>query len=137
MTGEAFERSIVDGFTAAAVLLAAITVLFGVRYPEVTGVLAEPKPGNLPGDKDNRESYRKRLRTALYGKLLPLLILFWAFALLPLPQTARIFQELNLKSDYDFIRAAWVVTEVMMFYFAGWSSWLALQLRKAMREAPK
>lgn len=137
MFGEDLDKSLTDGFTAAAVLLAAITVLFGVRYPEITQILDETPPGTGAGEIDDRKSYRRRLLDALYARLLPLLILFWAFALLPLPETLQIIRALDLKpTHYDFIRAAWTVTEAMMLYFAIWSTWLAVRLHKAIREAP-
>ena len=34
-------------------------------------------------------------------------------------------------THYDFIRAAWTVTEAMMLYFAAWATWLAVLLCKA------
>jgi hypothetical protein len=137
MSGDELDKSLVDGFTAAAVILAAITVLFGVRYPEVTKVLDETPPGTGAGQGDLRASYRRRLRDTLYARLLPLLILFWAFTLLPLPATVQIVGALDLvPGHYDFIRAAWAVTEAMMLYFAVWTTRLAIKLYTAIRKAP-
>jgi hypothetical protein len=75
-----------DLLSAATLLLTVLGVVYSAWYPEITAALAEPIPDNAP----NRGPVRRRVKSALYRKALPLALAAGALTALFIPDTVKI-----------------------------------------------
>jgi hypothetical protein len=120
------DKPFVDGFTALAVIVAIVTVIFTLGLPAVMACLAE----DVPKGDANKKAYRGRLMRMLFF-VLALAVLSWALAIMTAPGSMQILQALDLNPQhYDFIRSAWVVMDVVMAAVGVWTIRLAYLLQK-------
>lgn len=114
----AFEQSLIDGMQATSVLWAFLAVLFALQYPLIAED-ADSKPPE-PRDVVGRDQYRKRLKCTLLGRVLPLMLFLWAFAIMALPSSLTIIITFRPTGNYDYVRASWAFTDAVLFGFAIW-----------------
>ena len=126
------DKSLIDGFQATAVILAFAAVLFAVRYPEI--VRDRDRPTVDRGMEEARKKYEAELRATLFVRVLPNLALFGVFAILLAPASIQIVSSFDFNPmHYNYIRAAWLATNILLFAFAIWTIQLASVLVKKLR----
>jgi len=86
-----------DLLSAASLLLAVVSVLYGLWYPEITSALKE----EVPEFTEDRIKPHQRVSSVFFGRAVPLSLAASTLALLFLPDTFQIFlKSLNAYSHY-------------------------------------
>ncbi|MEH7387631.1 hypothetical protein V7147_19845 [Bacillus sp. JJ1521] len=100
-----------DSFGAISILLVFVTVLFGIRYPEIKTVLDEP----LQTDKPKAlEKQKKKIKSDLLIKWIPVVILIFivVYSMTPLAIKTMLNSTISL-FNFDFIRTSFI----LIWYF--------------------
>jgi hypothetical protein len=112
-------------FEAISLILVFVTVLFGLRYPQIQrDIRAE-----IPSGDRAKGRHREKLWQSLLVNCIPLLLINGAASYLFLPLFARVLQESHLELwNFDFSRTSFVFIALVVFVFFLWSSYLGVQL---------
>ena len=123
------DEEIRAAFEATSLILVFVTVLFGLRYPQIQRDIRAEIP---VGDKA-KGRHREKLWQSLLVNCIPLLLINGAASYLFLPLFARVLQESHLELwNFDFSRTSFVFIALVVFVFFLWSSYLAVQLVRRM-----
>ncbi|MGF3106082.1 hypothetical protein [Rossellomorea sp. DUT-2] len=95
-----------DSFDAISILLVFVTVLFGIRYPEIKMVLDEP----LETDKPKAlERQKKNIKNVLLIKWIPVLAMSFIVVYSMTPLAFNTISQSSISFfNFDFIRTAFV-----------------------------
>lgn len=125
------DKSLVDGFSATAVILAFAAVLFAVRYPEIINDLLRSVDKTKPAVLAD---YQMKLQETQNARILPLLGFFSTFTLLMAPSTYNVVTAIDwIPSHFDYIRATWAFTNIVLFCFSIWTGTFLIRIRKKLK----
>ena len=128
-----------DLLSAASLLLAVVRIFYGLWYGDISESLSLP----IPPHKEDRVPVRQRVRHALYGKALPIVLTSLPSAIIFLPDTISIVDESigRASSDfsgaiasYDAVRTAFCFVVLLLVALGVYASVLAIRLKGRLRE---
>lgn len=100
-----------DSFDAISILLVFVTVLFGIRYPEIKTVLDEPLETGKP---KALERQKKNIKSVLLIKWIPVLAMNFIVVYSMTPLAFNTISQSSISFfNFDFIRT----TFVFIWYF--------------------
>jgi hypothetical protein len=134
------EARMSDLLSAASLLLALITVLYGLWYPEITSALTQ----KIPPYKEDRPRPYQLVASVLFSRALPLSFAALTLGLVFLPDAVKIiwrtvvtfFDSSGTRYEYGAVETAFCVVVIFAFSVAGHAIALAFklnQLRKRLR----
>ena len=108
-----------------SLILVFVTVLFGIRYPQVQADIKE----EIPAGQKAKDRLRARLSKRLYIDMAPMLLITFFSSYLFLPLMIRIFNAYEFKLwDFDIVITAFVFITICIWFFFGWALLLSLKL---------
>lgn len=121
----ALDQEIQTAFQATSLILVFVTVLFGLRYPQIQRDIGKETPVG--------EKAKARLREDLWKSLLvnctPLLVINGAASYLFSPLLVRVVRGSRFEVwSFDFSRTSFVFIALLVLVFFLWSCYLAAQL---------
>lgn len=124
---ETLRSGVLDSLQTLTIFVAFVTVLFGLRYPDISKVLREDLP-----DKETRSEARKiakrNLRTPFWSQCLVLVILTVIPAYLFLPLSIRVMAHSRFSLwDFDTLETGFVLLTSYLVVFFGWSLYLGIR----------
>lgn len=134
---DALSSKLADTFDAISILLVFVTVLFGLRYPQIQAQLNVPSPAGPVAKRNLIE----QLWTSLLVNCFPLLVVNGAVAYLTAPLMYAILKTSDIHFlDFDFLRSAFFVIALLLYWFFGWALWLTnrmVRCRSTLKEELK
>lgn len=119
------DQEIQRAFQATSLILVFVTVLFGLRYPQIQDDIEE----EIPAGQDAKKRLRKKLCKSLLVNCGPLLLINGAASYLFSPLFMRVLRRSRFELwSFDFSRTSFVFIVVLVFVFFLWSGYLAAQL---------
>lgn len=124
-----------DLLSAASLLLAVASVLFGLWYTEISSALTVSTP---TGD---RTKVRRQIRNALYGRALPLTVVTVSISLVFLPDAVIIMKNsadtiiqhrFESWRFYNAVWAAFCLVAILLLLLATYSLFLVCALRNKL-----
>jgi len=116
-----------DVFDSISVLLVFVSVLFGVRYPEIQKEL----DGNPPaaGGGTTQKEYQKGILTTFLIRCIPVLVLSGVIAFIFTPLTLDVLRSTDVDlGDFDPILTAFVVICLLLWSLFIWAIVLAIRV---------
>ena len=108
-----------------SLILVFVTVLFGIRYPQVLEDLRK----DIPEGERAKERHRDRLSRRLALDMVPMLLVTFFASYLFLPLVFRIISVYEFKLwDFDIVVSAFVFITICIWFFFGWASLLSIKL---------
>lgn len=124
---ETLRNEVLDSLQTLTIFVAFVTVLFGLRYPDISKKLREP----LPDKKSKCEAWkdaRKNLRTPFWSQCFVLVILTVIPAYLFLPLSIRVMENSRFSLwDFDTLETGFVLLTVYLVVFFVWSLYLGIE----------
>lgn len=118
-------EQIQTAFEAISLILVFVTVLFGLRYPQIQSDIES----SIPEGPKAKQRHRKTLWQSFMVNGVPLLLINGVASYLFLPLFVRVLRESRLNLwDFDFIRTSFVLIALLVFFFFLWSGYLAIRL---------
>jgi len=128
-----------DLLSAATLLLTVVGVVYGTWYAEIISAIDV----GVPAHAADRGPVRRRVRSALYAKALPLAIAAVILTLLFLPDALVIISSkihwirtvgLKALSSYNAVKAAFCFVVLLTGFLAGYLLFLVHRLRAKLQE---
>jgi hypothetical protein len=108
-----------------SLILVFVTVLFGIRYPQIL----EDIKKEIPAGTKAKKRHKVHLFGSLAFKGLPILIINFFSSYLFLPLVLEITRDYEFVLwDFDFFVSAFVFISFLIFYFFIWSLYLCIRL---------
>lgn len=118
-------EQIQTAFEAISLILVFVTVLFGLRYPQIQSDIQSL----IPEGPKAKQRYRKTLWQSLMVNGVPLLLINGVASYLFLPLFVRVLRESRLNLwNFDFTRTSFVLIALLVFVFFLWSGYLTIRL---------
>ena len=118
-------EQIQTAFEAISLILVFVTVLFGLRYPQIQSDIQS----SIPEGPKAKQRYRKTLWQSLMVNGVPLLLINGVASYLFLPLFVRVLRESRLNLwNFDFTRTSFVLIALLVFVFFLWSGYLTIRL---------
>lgn len=106
-------------------ILIFITVLFGIRYPQII----EDTKREIPSGTKAKKRVKDQLITSLVVKCLPNVVINFITCYLFLPSVIEIITEYRLVFwGFDFAVTAFIFISFLIFFFFVWSVYLFIKL---------
>lgn len=126
------DQEIQTAFQATSLILVFVTVLFGLRYPQIRDDIEE----EIPAGQDARKRLRKKLCKSFLVNCGPLLLMNGAASYLFSPLFIRVLRRSRFQVwGFDFLRTSFLFIVVLVFIFFLWSAYLGLQLIRRMTKS--
>jgi sterol desaturase/sphingolipid hydroxylase (fatty acid hydroxylase superfamily) len=124
---ETLHGEVLDSLQTLTIFVAFVTVLFGLRYPEISKILRQDLP-----DKETKSEARriakKNLHTPFWSQCLVLVILTVIPAYLFLPLSIRIMAKSRFSLwDFDTLETGFLLLTAYLIVFFGWSLYLGIR----------
>lgn len=134
MSESAFRQSLVDASTVISVLLAFLSVVFGLKYEHVARALNEALPA---ADRpDDRASFRQRQRRCLFVDVAPIGVPSLLLTLLLAPASFRIISGSQFAYlDLDLVKSLFIAVNLSFVALAIWSVAVSVLLSLRARKA--
>jgi hypothetical protein len=127
---DALRKDVLDSLQTLTIFVAFVTVLFALRYPDISKKLREPLP-----DKERKseawEDARKNLRTPFWSQCFVLVVLTVIPAYLFLPLSIRVMENSRFSLwDFDTLETGFVLLTAYLVAFFVWSLYLGIEFAK-------
>lgn len=128
-----------DLLSAASLLLAVVGIFFGLWYGEISEAIGL----SIPPHMEDRVLIRNRVRSALYGKALPIVLTSVPSALIFFPDGVSVVRHSISRASidlpaavasYDAVRTAFCFVVLLLAILGFYASLLAIQLHIKLRE---
>jgi len=127
VSAEALRSEVLDSLQTLTIFVAFVTVLFGLRYPEISRKLRQ----DLPDEEEKSEARKiakENLRTPFWSQCFVLVILTVIPAYLFLPLSIRVMANSRFSLwDFDTLETGFVLLTAYLVVFFGWSLYLGIQ----------
>ena len=130
----ALHSQILDSLQALTIFVAFVTVLFGMRYPQISrGLQAEIPGSNKPTAK---KEAKDELRRLFWSQCVPLVVLNAIPAYIFLPLTFSIMESCTIKFwNFDTLETGFFFLAAYLIFFSIWCIYLSLRVAgKGYRE---
>lgn len=126
------EDQIREASDMMSLILVFVTILFGVRYPQIQDDLAE----EVPAGEAARRRHRAKLRRSLMVNALPLLLVAGISTFLFVPLSLQIGEHYTMSlNDFNLVVSAFVFLTSLIAILFAWSLILAGKLVNRMTKS--
>ncbi len=123
----ALRGEVLDSLQTLTIFVAFVTVLFGLRYPEISKKLGEDLP-DKETKSEARKIAKKNLRTPFWSQCLVLVILTVIPAYLFFPLSIRIVTNSRFSPwHFDTLETGFVLLTAYLVVFFCWSLYLGIK----------
>jgi len=128
------DKQIVDGAQMVSLLLVFLSVLFGIKYDAIIGLIGEDQP--LAAKTEKRKDFRDRLLRSIVRDLSPIAAPSIVLVALLAPDAFRIASAGSLAyPNFDLVRTLFILVTIAVGLAVIWCCWAAVSLLARWRSA--